>query len=115
MSVQFKSYSATSVFDNETFLEQEVRILVGATGGTIVKSLEIIGVEESSCNVSVYRTKTLTGNETSTEEVVEIPIQLKANDYLLLWEGFFVIESGTVLSFKANKNGVKVVANVVEM
>ena len=108
MAVLFKSYSKKSDFsDNRA---NKVTILSGASGGTIVKSLEIVGSPTASCKVNVYRTKI-----DDSSELSKIPVDLKAKDYLVLWEGFFVIESGVRLEFDADAADVCVIANVVEM
>ena len=87
---------------------QEVTLLTGASGSTIVKTLEIINPESSSCNVDVIRKD---GNGTA---YATISVEVKANDYLILWEGFYVIPQSHTLVFKANSTQCEVVASIVE-
>lgn len=98
---------------------KSTRLLTGTLKGTIVKSLEIMTGNES-CYVEIIRTS---GNEPdhTTEEVISqnsyatIRIDMKANDYLVLWEGFFVIPYGKKLYFKSDSTQCKAVVNYVEM
>lgn len=98
---------------------KSTRLLTGALKGTIVKSLEIMTGNES-CYVEIIRTSGNEGND-PTEEVISqnsyatIRIDMKANDYLVLWEGFFVIPNGKKLYFKSDSTQCKAVVNYVEM
>ena len=87
---------------------QEVQILTGASEGTIVKTLELVNPSSASCNVDVIR-KDAGGTAYAT-----IPVGMKANDYLVLWEGFYAIPSGHTLWIKANSAQCVAVASVIE-
>lgn len=99
---------------------KSTRLLTGALKGTIVKSLEIMTGNES-CYVEIIRTNGNEGNNNPSEEQITqysyatIRIDMKANDYLVLWEGFFVIPSGNKLYFKSDSTKCKAVVNYVEM
>ena len=100
------------------------RLLEGASNGTtIVKSLEIITGNESS-EVHIVRTDgtdnfgalTTNGDIAGSASVyADIVIQAKSNDYLILWEGFFVIPSGHRLYFKSDSLLCKCVVNYVDI
>lgn len=107
MALALKNYSGTGSINGDTI--NEVVLLIGASNGTIVKSLQIITGNES-CHLKIKRKK---NNSNIPYAVIEI--ELKANDYLLLWQGFFVISNGDILSFQADSNFCTLVANVVEM
>lgn len=112
MALIFRNYYGTGNVQNNNV--SEVPLLTGASGGgTIVKSLQIITGNES-CYVEIIRKVQITGTN-NYNYYATIPLELKANDYLLLWQGFFVIPSYHILSFKADSNQCKVIANVVEM
>ena len=87
---------------------QEVQVLTGASEATIVKTLELINPGASSCSVDVIR-KDAGGNAYAT-----IPVGMKANDYLVLWEGFYVMPSGHTLWIKADSAQCVAVASVIE-
>lgn len=106
MSVAFGN-SSKSGLDGAN-VNEEV-LLVGASGGTIVKSLEIIVEGNASCNAVIIR------KDANDNAYATINLQMKANDYLLLWEGFFVIPAGHKLCFGANSNYCKAVANYVDI
>lgn len=94
-------------------------LLVGTSNGTIVKSLEIITGNES-CYVEVIRTDGTEGSSPSENNIASksyatIKIDMKANDYLVLWEGFFVIPRNHRLYVKADSVHCRAVASVVEM
>ena len=110
MAYNFRNYCVVASVDTSTGepIVEEKLILNGTSNGTIVKTLEIISGNESSV-VKIMR-RNAAGTTYST-----ITIELKANDYLLLWEGFIVIPSGHKLVLSADSNEVTVVANVVEM
>jgi hypothetical protein len=106
MALTFTNYSSS--VDS---MSDEKNLLYGASNSTIVKSLEVITGNES-CTLNVIRKKQ---NASVWEEYANIKIDLKANDYLLLWEGFFVIPSGHGIWIKCNSKKCRVIANVVEM
>ena len=87
---------------------QEVQMLVGASSSTIVKTLELINSGASSCNVDIIRKD---GNGTT---YATIPVQMQPNDYLVLWEGFYVMPPSHTLWIKANSTNLVAVASVVE-
>lgn len=98
---------------------KSTRLLTGALKGTIVKSLEIMTGNES-CYVEIIRTSGNEGNNPTEETISQnsyatIRIDMKANDYLVLWEGFFVIPNGNKLYFKSDSTQCKAVVNYVEM
>ena len=93
-----------------------VHLLTGASMGTVMKSLELVSGNEA-CIVHVIRTD---GTEPSIDEVASksyatIEIEMKANDYLVLWEGFFVLPSNHKLYFNATSNFCRAVVNYVEL
>lgn len=93
-----------------------VLLLTGASMGTVMKSLELISGNEA-CIVHVIRTD---GTELSIDGVASksyatIEIEMKANDYLVLWEGFFVLPSNHKLYFNATSNFCRAVVNYVEL
>lgn len=93
-----------------------VHLLTGASMGTVMKSLELISGNEA-CIVHVIRTD---GTESSIDEVASrsyatIEIEMKANDYLVLWEGFFVLPYNHKLYFNATSNFCRAVVNYVEL
>ena len=93
-----------------------VHLLTGASMGTVMKSLELISGNEA-CIVHVIRTD---GTESSSDEVASksyatIEIEMKANDYLVLWEGFFVLPYNHKLYFNATSNFCRAVVNYVEL
>ena len=93
-----------------------MHLLTGASMGTVMKSLELISGNEA-CIVHVIRTD---GTEPSIDEVASasyatIEIEMKANDYLVLWEGFFVLPYNHKLYFNATSNFCRAVVNYVEL
>ena len=86
----------------------ETRLLSGVSQGTIVKSLELMTGGES-CHVDIVR------KDASGDAYATIRIDLKAYDYLVLWEGFFVIPYNHGLYFTADSTQFRIVANVVEV
>ena len=93
-----------------------VHLLTGASMGTVMKSLELISGNEP-CIVHVIRTD---GTEPSSDEVASksyatIEIEMKANDYLVLWEGFFVLPYNHKLYFNATSRFCRAVVNYVEL
>jgi hypothetical protein len=93
-----------------------VLLLTGASMGTVMKSLELISGNEA-CIVHVIRTD---GTEPSIDGVASksyatIEIEMKANDYLVLWEGFFVLPYNHKLYFNATSNFCRAVVNYVEL
>ena len=93
-----------------------VHLLTGASMGTVMKSLELVSGNEA-CIVHVIRTD---GTESSIDEVASasyatIEIEMKANDYLVLWEGFFVLPYNHKLYFNATSNFCRAVVNYVEL
>ena len=93
-----------------------VHLLTGASMGTVMKSLELISGNEP-CIVHVIRTD---GTESSIDGVASksyatIEIEMKANDYLVLWEGFFVLPYNHKLYFNATSRFCRAVVNYVEL
>lgn len=123
--IQFKNHTINGVATiggDGSPVSQNVLLLTGASNGTIVKSLEIITKDESSI-VHINRAQPPTGGFSSptTEEEIEtnsyatIKIDMKAFDYLVLWEGLFVIPANHRLYVKSTSTLCTVVANVVEL
>lgn len=110
MAITFRNYrKKTSVnTDGAEITPNDVELLTGSDNGTVVKTLEIISGEESAV-LKIIR-KDVTNSVYAT-----INVDLKANDYLILWEGFFLIPSGHKLIINADSNEITVVANVIEM
>ena len=100
MNLSFRSY-------HQQCGSTEATLLSGAGEGTIVKSLELIA-NSSPATVRVVRKQG--GTTLST-----ITVPLTANDYLLLWEGFFVVEHGQSICVSTTSGTCTAVANVVEM
>lgn len=86
----------------------DVEILTGSTQSTIVKALELNAGEEDSV-VYIIR------KDGSNTEYSRVKLDLTAYNYVILWEGFFVIPSGHKLILNADSNYVECIANVVEM
>lgn len=104
MAVSFKNYSKKL-----TSLSQEgIVLLTGASGGTVVKSLQVINSNQS-CTINVIR------KDNSGYEYANVRVDLKANDYLILWQGFFVIPKGHLLCFNCSVLDCTIIANVVEL
>lgn len=123
--IQFKNYKASGVATtggDGSPIGQNVLLLAGATNGTIVKSLEIITKDES-CVVHISRAQPPAGGfpGSPTEAQIEsysyatVKVDMKAYDYLVLWEGFFVIPANHRLYIKSTSTLCTIVANVVEM
>ena len=96
-----------------------VHLLTGASMGTVMKSLELISGNEP-CIVHVIRTNGTESDNTSIEAVANasyatVEIEMKANDYLVLWEGFFVLPYNHKLYFNATSNFCRAVVNYVEL
>ena len=96
-----------------------VLLLTGASMGTVMKSLELISGNEP-CIVHVIRTDGTEPVNASIDEVASksyatIEIEMKANDYLVLWEGFFVLPSNHKLYFNATSDSCRAVVNYVEL
>lgn len=114
MTIEFKNYYksvqklVTDDLISSSSDSNEVLLLTGVSGSTIVKSLQLINSDES-CTAYIIRK-----NENDLI-YSSIRVDLKANDYLILWQGFFVIPSGHSIWFSSNSLGCKIVANVVEM
>lgn len=106
MALLFKNYSV-SVDD----INQEKLLLNGVANSTVVKSLEIISGDQA-CTVSVIRKKNVNN---ILQQYATIKTDLKSYDYLLLWEGFFVIPNGHSIYISCNSKKCKVIANVVEL
>lgn len=88
----------------------EVQILTGSSNSTVVKSLEIISGSDPSV-INIYR-KT---GDNGDSKYGEIKLDLAANNYVMLWEGFIAIPSGHKLLISANKAGIEAIASVVEL
>ena len=96
-----------------------VHLLTGASMGTVMKSLELISGNEP-CIVHVIRTNGTESDNASIEAVANasyatVEIEMKANDYLVLWEGFFVLPSSHRLYFNATSSLCRAVVNYVEL
>ena len=96
-----------------------VHLLTGASMGTVMKSLELISGNEA-CIVHVIRTDGTEPDNASIEAVANasyatVEIEMKANDYLVLWEGFFVLPYNHKLYFNATSNFCRAVVNYVEL
>lgn len=106
--MQFSSYNGRGVDGDDTFRLLLTGAGSGAGQGTAVKTLELI-TGNASCKATVRRV------DSSGVPYCDILIDLKANDYLVLWEGFVFIPAGHRLQFKANSDGFRIVASCVEM
>lgn len=110
----FKNYFAsvneinTDNLQSNSFISNEVLLLTGTSGSTIVKTLELVNGNES-CTAYIIR------KDGNNEVYANIKVDLKANDYLILWQGFFVIPFNHKIYFSCNSLKCKIVANVVEM
>ena len=96
-----------------------VLLLTGASMGTVMKSLELISGNEP-CIVHVIRTDGTEPDNASIDEVASksyatIEIEMKANDYLVLWEGFFVLPYNHELYFHATADFCRAVVSYVEL
>ena len=106
--MQFSTYSGSGIegSDDQTLL------LTGAGSGpgkgTVVKTLELI-TGDASCKAHVIR-KDATGVTYG-----DISVDLKARDYLLLWEGFVFIPAGHRLLFTADSDGFRIIASCIEI
>jgi hypothetical protein len=128
--IEFRNSSATGEITGGSGVPVAVfkPLLTGASKGTIVKSLEIMTGNESSY-VEIVRTNGNEGayvpsssgsyptfeNALKSNEYATIRIDMKANDYLVLWEGFFVVPSGHRLYFRSDSTLCKSVANYVDV
>lgn len=110
MAINFRNYRQTTTVDDSgtTIVGNPVQLLTGASNGTVVKTLEIISGESSSI-LHIIR------KDAADNIYADIKVDLKANDYLILWEGFFLIPYQHKLIISADSNDVNVVANVIEM
>lgn len=110
MAINFKNYKANTRVNlqGSQIEKEEITLLTGAVKGTVVKSLEVINGNESSI-LNVIR------KDISNITYATIKVDLKANDYLVLWEGFFLIPYGHTLCVSGDSNNITVVANVIEM
>lgn len=111
MAITFRNYYKSveePTIQNSTEFQEAVLLLTGVSNSTIVKSLELINGDESSTAYIIRK------NE---EGVIysNIRVDLKANDYLLLWQGFFVIPQGHTIYFACNSLQTKIISNVVEL
>lgn len=106
MALNFTNYHKKGSLTG--IVPDEVQVLTGVSGGTIVKSLQISTGNES-CYVTIIR------KDDNGSVYSQIKIEMKANDYLILWQGFFVIPYLHKLTFTSDSNYCTVVANVVQM
>ena len=106
--MQFASYSGSGTEGGDAFQTLLTGTGSGAGKGTVVKTLELI-TGNASCKATVRRT------DAAGVPYGDIPVDLKANDYLVLWEGFVFIPAGHRLQFKADSDGFRIVASCVEM
>lgn len=98
---------------------KNVHLLTGAGMGTVMKSLELISGDES-CIVHVIRTDGTELDNASNDYIASasyatIEVEMKPNDYLVLWEGFFVLPSNHRLYFNATSSSCRAVVNYVEL
>ena len=99
MAISFKNYTSVSQGDY-------IDVLSGKQNGTIIKSLQLINGDQS-CTVNVVR-------KNAGGQYDNVRVDLKANDYLILWQGFFVIPYNHVLSFKSTSK-CTIVVNAVDL
>lgn len=86
----------------------DVELLVGATGGTIVKTLAITtGSEGCIC----YIKRATAGNTVYHT----IKVDVAPYSYVELWNGFYVVEAGFKLKINADSTQCQVTADVVEL
>lgn len=85
----------------------DVLILTGAALGTTVKSLEIIAGAENSI-ITIFR------KDSNNNVYGAAKVNLEAQDYLMLWEGFIVIPAGHKLYINADSAAVEAIASVAE-
>ena len=102
-----------------SLVANNVLLLTGAGMGTVMKSLELISGDES-CIVHVIRTDGTELDNTSNNDIASasyatIKVEMKPNDYLVLWEGFFVLPSNHRLYFNATSSSCRAVVNYVEL
>ena len=102
-----------------SLVADNVHLLTGAGMGTVMKSLELISGNES-CIVHVIRTNGTESDNASIEDIAKasyatIKVEMKPNDYLVLWEGFFVLPSNHRLYFNATSSSCRAVVNYVEL
>ena len=83
-------------------------ILTGGENSTVIKSLELISGTEPSI-VYIFR------KDSKNNVYGTIKIDLKANNYVMLWEGFIAIPPGHTVYLNADSVQVEAVANVVEL
>ena len=118
MSISFRNYYANGQLNSNSEVPSgaEVPLLTGAANGSVVKTLEI-GTGNESCYVEIIRrAPAMVGDSNQLGvEYSRIKVDMKAYDYLVLWEGFFVIPSGHTLSFVADSEYCTIIANVVEL
>ena len=105
MAISFKNYHAKNQNNNNDNLTQ---ILIGSSQGTIVKSLQVINGDQS-CTLHVIR------KDEGANTYADVRIDLKANDYLILWQGFFIIPYNHTLNFSCTSLNCTMIANVVEL
>lgn len=110
MAINFRNYRQTTQIDTsgQTIVGVQIPLLTGVSNGTIVKTLEIISGESSSI-LHIIR------KDAAENVYADIKVDLKANDYLVLWEGFFIIPYQHKLIISADSDDINVVANVIEM
>lgn len=110
---------AETTGSGEGLVANNVHLLTGAGMGTVMKSLELISGDES-CIVHVIRTNGTESDNASIEDIAKasyatIEVEMKPNDYLVLWEGFFVLPSNHRLYFNATSSSCRAVVNYVEL
>ncbi len=111
---------ATVTGSGSSITPNSIMLLSGANLGTIIKSLELISGNES-CIAHVIRTNGTEPSSNPTEAQIAqasyatIEIEMKANDYLILWEGFFALPQNHRLYFNATSTLCRAVVNYVAM
>lgn len=105
--MQTKSYYATASVTNieDTPTGNDVLILKGSSGSTIVKSIKVSTVDAT---VATIKYKTQSGNEQFS-----FKLNLDDNGYVLI-DSFDVINSGDQLFLNADQNTCKIKVDVVE-
>lgn len=105
--MEIKSYyvAATVNSSGEEPVGNDVLVLTGSAGSTIVKSIKVSTVDATIVTVK-YKSST-------DSELFSFKLNLDANGYVLI-DSFDVINSGEKLYFNADKTTCKLKADVVE-
>ncbi len=105
--MEIKSYyvAATVNSSGEEPVGNDVLVLTGSSGSTIVKSIKVSTVDAAIVTVK-YKSST-------DSELFSFKLNLKDDGYVLI-DSFDVINSGEKLYFNADKTTCKLKADVVE-